>query len=289
MATHIQSPPEWGWDRFKATVSGVGSAKPEEYWPEAQQRSGVPEIRRIGLADLRIALAKGVDDFAANRSDVIFLCIIYPVVGLILGRLMFGYQMLPLLFPLASGFALVGPLAAIGLNEMSRRRELGADITWMDAFGFLRSPSIGAIAQLGGLLLAIFLIWMVAANVIYVVTFGPEPPVSIEAFVRDVLTTRAGWALIVVGMGVGFLFAVLVLSISVISFPLLLDRHASFDTALRTSVRAVLANPGTMAVWGLIVAAALVIGSLPVFLGLIFVFPVLGHATWHLYRRVVPR
>jgi uncharacterized membrane protein len=291
MATHIQSPPEWGWDRFKATVTGIGSARPEEYWPEhaaaAVRRSAVPEVRRIGLADLRIALRKGIDDFAANRSDIVFLVLIYPVIGLVLGRLMFGYQMLPLLFPLASGFALVGPVAAIGLNEMSRRRELGANVTWVDAFGFLRSPSIGAIAQLGGLLLAIFLIWMVAANVIYVMTFGPEPPVLIGSFIRDVLTTRAGWTLIVVGVGVGFLFAVLVLSISVVSFPLLLDRPATFDTALRTSVRAVMMNPGPMAVWGLIVALGLLIGSIPVFLGLIVVFPVLGHATWHLYRRVV--
>ncbi|HEY0526627.1 MAG TPA: DUF2189 domain-containing protein [Stellaceae bacterium] len=292
MATHIQSPPEWGWDRVKATVSGVGAAKPEEYWPDRQaavagRRAAVPEVRRIGLADLRIALSKGIADFAANRSDVVFLCLIYPVVGLVLGRLMFGYQMLPLLFPLASGFALVGPLAAIGLNEMSRQRERRGDVTWADAFCFLRSPSIGAITQLGGLLLAIFLIWMVAANVIYVLTFGPEPPVRIGAFIRDVLTTPAGWSLIVVGVGVGFLFAVLVLSLSVVSFPLLLDRPASFDTALRTSFRAVRMNVGPMAAWGLIVALALLIGSIPLFLGLIVVFPVLGHATWHLYRRVV--
>ena len=108
-------------------------------------------------------------------------------------------------------------------------------------------------------------------------------------FVRDVFTTHAGWTLIGAGVGVGFLFALLVLTTSVVSFPLLLDREAGIDTTIRTSVRAIVANPGPMALWGLIVAAGLVIGSLPCLLGLIMVMPVLGHATWHLYRRVVPR
>jgi uncharacterized membrane protein len=140
---------------------------------------------------------------------------------------------------------------------------------------------------LGLLLLAIFVLWLVAAQVIYSVTLGPEPPSSITTFVRDVFMTGAGWALIVVGVGVGFLFALVVLSISVVSFPLLLDRDVGLRIAVSTSVRAVVANPVPMAVWGLIVAGGLVIGSIPLFLGLIFVLPVLGHGTWHLYRKVV--
>src|SRR5262249_50672115 len=118
-------------------------------------------------------------------------------------------------------------------------------------------------------------------------TFGPALPVSIGSFVRDVFTTGAGWTLIVVGCGVGFLFAVLVLTISVVSFPLLVDREARLDTAVWPSIPAVAAHPVPMAMWGLIVAGALVIGSLPFFVGLIVVLPVLGHATWHLYRKVV--
>ena len=137
------------------------------------------------------------------------------------------------------------------------------------------------------MLLAIFLLWLLAANVIYQLTLGPEPPASIGAFVRDVFTTRAGWTMIVVGVGVGFLFALFVLAISVVSFPLLLDRDSGLRTAMLTSISAVTANPGPMSVWGLIVAVGLVIGSIPAFLGLILVMPVLGHATWHLYRKVV--
>jgi uncharacterized membrane protein len=221
------------------------------------------------------------------RTDVILLCLIYPIFGIALVWLTFGYKMLPLLFPLASGFALIGPVAAVGLYEMSRRREQGISITWMDAFGAIRSPGFGAILVLGLVLLAIFLLWLFAANVIYQVTLGPKPPISIAAFARDVFTTSAGWTMTLVGTGVGFLFALLVLAVSVVSFPLLLDWDVGLDAAVSTSIRAVAANPGPMMLWGLIVAAGLVIGSLPAFLGLIIVMPVLGHATWHLYRKVV--
>jgi uncharacterized membrane protein len=141
---------------------------------------------------------------------------------------------------------------------------------------------------LGLLLVAIFLFWLVAAESIYEVTLGPQPPESINAFFRDVFTTDAGWTLIVVGVGVGFLFAALVLVISVVSFPVLLDRDVGLGAAVWTSVRVVIANPGPMAGWGLIVAGGLLIGTIPLFLGLVFVIPVLGHATWHLYRKVVP-
>jgi uncharacterized membrane protein len=282
----IQSPIAWIGDRLDRAYHLIGSASDEEYWHE-NRKAGALAVRRIGLADLGQALSDGLADFAANRTDVIFLCVIYPLVGLVLGRLASGYDVVPLLFPLASGFALVGPFAAIGLNEMSRRRELGMEVSWMDAFGVLRSPSIGPIIGLGLFLIVIFLLWLVTAVVIYVLTLGPMPPVSIAAFIHDVFTTARGWTLIVVGIGVGFLFAIVTLSISVISFPLLLDRDVNMGTAIGTSVQAVVSNPMPMAVWGLIVAAGLVIGSVPALLGLVIVMPVLGHATWHLYRRVV--
>lgn len=253
----------------------------------AGTRPAQPVIRRIGIADLQEALAKGVDDFYAMPTHAMFLCVIYPIVGLLLARMAFGYSILPLLYPLASGFALVGPVAALGLYELSRRREAGLPTSAVRAFDVLGSSSIGAIMALALLLLTIFVIWVALANAIYVATFGYATPTSIEAFAQDVLTTHAGWTLILVGNLVGFLFAVLVLSISVVSFPLLLDRDVGAAVALLTSLRAVGRNPFTMMLWGLIVAALLVVGSLPLFLGLTVIVPILGHATWHLYRRVV--
>jgi uncharacterized membrane protein len=246
-----------------------------------------PLVRRIGFRDIRSALADGFADFAAMPTHVVFLGLIYPVVGIFIGRLVYGYDVLPLFFPLAAGFALIGPFAALGLYELSRRRELGLDTSWKHAFDVVRSPSFGAISLLGLLLLVIFFVWIDAANAIYVATFGYEPAASIPDFLRQIFATPEGTALIVVGNAVGFLFALLVLAISVVSFPLLLDRNVGAHVAILTSVRAVVANPASMALWGLIVAVALLIGSIPFFVGLAVVVPVLGHATWHLYRRVV--
>jgi uncharacterized membrane protein len=246
-----------------------------------------PVIRSIGLSDLRDALRLGWEDFKAVPSHAVILCVIYPVLGLVLFRVVLGYSVLPLLFPLAAGFALLGPFAALGLYELSRRRERGEEASASDALGVLRAPSFGAMLGLGTMLLALFVTWVAAANAIYVAIFGHTPAASIPDFVTRVLATPEGWTLILVGCGVGFLFALVALCVSVVSFPLMLDRHATAIDAIRTSLRAVMKNPLAMAAWGLIVAVLLVLGSLPFFVGLAVVLPVLGHATWHLYRKVV--
>ena len=285
MAT-IRNPIEWGAEQFKHATEHVELSGHSIRGDD----DAAPTIRRIGLADLRDALSRGIDDFGACRTDVVFLAIVYPVVGLIMAQFAFRQELIRLIFPLASGFALLGPIAAVGLYEMSRQREIGGTANWGHAFGMIRSPSFGAIFVLGLILLLVFLLWLGAADAIYWLTLGAAPPaVTVEGFIRDVLTTQPGWMMIAVGVGVGFLFALAVLAISVVSFPLLLDRDIGLGTAINTSIRAVGENPGPMAVWGIIVAAGLVLGSIPLFLGLIVVMPVLGHATWHLYRKVVER
>src|ERR1700737_3517161 len=253
----------------------------------AQDDAAATIIRTIGLSDLHQALRLGWEDFKAVPSHAIILCVIYPVLGLVLARTVLGYSVLPLLFPLAAGFALLGPFAGLGLYELSRRRERGEEASAWDALHVLRAPSFGAMVGLGTLLLALFVIWIAAADAIYIATFGHAPAASIPDFSARVLSTPEGWSLIIFGCGVGFLFAVVALCVSVVSFPLMLDRHASAIDAIRTSLRAVMKNPFAMAAWGLIVAVLLVIGSLPFFVGLAIVLPVLGHATWHLYRKVV--
>jgi uncharacterized membrane protein len=244
-------------------------------------------VRRIGPADLKNALAKGMDDFMAKPSHLVFLGLIYPVFNIFLYAVTFTSNALPLLYPLASGFALIGPFLGVGLYEISRQRELGQEAAWKRAFEVWRSPSIPSILALGLLLMVIFICWLTTARALYEWLFGPSAPESYAQFIDEVLATSRGWTLIVLGNAIGFVFAAVVLSISVVSFPLLLDRDVGADLAVHTSVRTVAANPVTMALWGLIVAALLVLGSLPLFVGLAVVMPVLGHSTWHLYRRVV--
>jgi uncharacterized membrane protein len=244
-------------------------------------------VQKIHMVDLRDALHLGWEDFKAVPTHAILLALIYPALGLILARTVLGYSILPLLFPLAAGFALLGPFAALGFYDLSRRREQGEAPTASHALGVLRSPSIGAMVTFGVLLLVLFLVWLAAAQSIYSATFGYAPAASFPDFFHRVMTTPEGHRLIVMGCGAGFLFALIALCVSVVSFPLMLDRHAGAMDAMLTSVRAVTQNPVPMAAWGLIVAALLIAGTIPFFLGLTVIIPVLGHATWHLYRKVI--
>jgi uncharacterized membrane protein len=277
----IRNPVEWTYDIFRPSTWHLA-----EYWrSSADINDPVPTARKISLADIGDALASGLHDFGAYRTDVLFIGLIYPVAGLVLAQLVVGSNMLPLVFPLISGFALLGPAAAAGLYEMSRRRERGEEVSWYDAFSVVSRPSFTAIAGLTLLLTLVFALWMAAAWGIYMLTIGPEAPASIGQFVNDVMSTREGWTMIVAGCGVGFLFALFVLMTSAFSFPMLIDRKVSVFSAVKASVSAVRANPLPMLTWGLIVAASLTLGAIPLLLGLIVVIPVLGHATWHLYRK----
>ena len=307
----IRNPIEWGGSQIAGTARALSSVGHSLHHVQDTIHSPAPTIRRIRSEDIVDAIRKGFEDFQLYRSDVVLLCVIYAVVGLILTRLAFGSDLLPLLFPLASGFAIIGPFAALALYEMSRMHEKGVAVSWSSAFDVLKAPAIGGILVLGAALVALFLLWILAASVIYAYTLGADvggffakvdngtrlifvpgahaamTPTSVGDFLHQVFRTSGGQAMIVIGVGVGFLFALVAMMISVVSFPLLLDQDVGLDTAVSTSVKAVLANPGPMALWGLVVAGGLLLGSIPAFLGLVIVVPVLGHASWHLYRKLV--
>lgn len=285
-AHHIENPFEYVLEKLSWTMSDLGRAAAAR--PRLKAVEAAPAIRRIAPADLRDALREGLADLAAVRDDVVFIAIVYPLAGLVLAALAFRADLLPMVFPLASGFAILGPLAAVGLYEISRRRERGEEVGWTAAFGVLRSPNIGSILGLGALQVLLFFAWLAVAWGVYAATLGPQPPASLGAFLNDVFRTPGGWTMIVVGLGAGFVFAAFALAISVVSFPMLLDRDVGMGAAIATSLKAVSENPRTMALWGLIVAALLVVGSLPALVGLILVMPLLGHATWRLYRKLVP-
>ena len=248
-----------------------------------------PKLRRIEPADCFAALAEGFDDAVEMPTYPAFLGLFYALAGVTLVSLSSFANALQLAFPLAAGFAVVGPFVAVGLYEMSRRRERGLAASWSDSFAALRSPALPSILALGLLLFAIFLVWIGAAQFLYVRIYGPDPPAAAIPFFRDVLTTGRGWLLIVMGGSIGFCFAALALSISVISFPLMLDRDVGLVPAIAASLRFSRQSPSAVGLWGLIVAATLVVASLPLFIGLAVAMPTLGHATWRLYRRAVER
>ncbi|MGH7071315.1 MAG: DUF2189 domain-containing protein [Acetobacteraceae bacterium] len=282
MPIRSRSPIEWVWDELKVAGNAVGASA-----NEGNLADTMPMVRLIGLADLAHALRQGLADFQAARSDVAFLCCVYPVAGLVLARIAMGQNALALVFPLIAGFALVGPIFGVGLNEMSRRREAGERASWVDAFRVVRSHAFGRIVLFGLLLVTIFLLWLVVAGLLYDATLGPEPPASFGAFISRLFGTNQGWVMIIAGISIGFLFAVFVLAISVVTFPLLLDRDLRLETAISTSIRTLAVNPLPILAWGVVISALLVLGSIPFLIGLVIVFPLLGHATWHLYRRVI--
>ena len=281
----IRNPVEWMVAQLEVGAA-LGRDTASEYWPD-KRAVRLPKVRQISMSDIKTALAAGVRDFASSRTDVIFMCLVYPVMGLVLAGVAAKESLLPMLFPVASGFALVGPFFALGLYEMSRQRETTGRMNLLDVFKVLRSPAIWSIMAMGGVLVGMFLLWLAVAQSIYDLTLGPLPPASVSAFIGAVFTTNAGWVMIGLGLAAGAVFAFGVLAISVVSFPLLLDRPTSFARAISVSLLAMRRNPFALLLWGLVVAVALFIGSLPFFLGLVVVLPVLGHATWHLYRRLV--
>jgi uncharacterized membrane protein len=249
-----------------------------------------PAINKITFRDLKDALAEGWEDYKENRTDVLFLCLIYPLIMYVAVRMAFGYGVIPLIYPVFTGAALLGPVVAVGLYHVSWRRERGLETHWRDAFKVFQHHSIGSIGLMTLILLGLYGAWLTTAITLYDFTFGDGLGglyMSPATFLRDVMTTPEGWTLIVAGNLLGFLFALLVLCISVVSLPMLVDRDVGPIEAIVTSVRACAANPLPILAWGLIVAVLLFLGSLPFFLGLAVALPVLAHATWHLYHKLV--
>lgn len=244
-------------------------------------------MRHLRPADIGHALARGWQDFLSMPSHLLFLGLLYPIAGLAIGMVTAGANAFWLLYPLLSGFVLIGPFAAIGLYEMSRRREKGERPTWRDAFSVLRAPNIGSVLALGALLGALFLAWLVIAQSLYMAFFGDDVAKSYGQFFDQMFRTEAGTSLIVVGNIVGLLFAIVALALSVFSFPLMLDRQVGLGVALAASLQAIWENAFVVALWGLVIAALLAIGMAAALMGLAIVMPWLAHATWHFYRRAI--
>ena len=256
--------------------------------PAAAPRARIP-VRKITNDDLRWSLRQGLADFQDMRGDLVFAGLIYTVIGIAAAVMTTNGPLMPFFFPVVAGVGLLGPVAAVGFYEVARRREDGLDSGWRHMFDVLKRPSIDDMGIVAGLLLGIFVLWLLAAGILYLALFGWATPTSIGGFLSDVFMTPRGWALIVIGAAIGAVFGWVVLAVSVASLPLLVDCDVGASEAVSASWRAAHANKGEMIRWGLTVLGLLVLGSIPLFIGLAFVLPWLGYATWHLYTKLIDR
>jgi uncharacterized membrane protein len=246
-------------------------------------------VRTITAEDLTASLREGYQDFLQKRGDLVFVGLLYPLIGICAALAASGGSILPLLFPMLAGLSLLGPLVSTGFYQLAKRREQGLESSWWHFFDVFKSPSREGIFLAGIMLMAIFAAWLVSAGLIYAFFFGTTPPPTVGALLTDAFTTPRGWVMVLIGNAVGALFAVIVLATSVVSLPLLIDKRVDAATAVRTSLKAFSANRTLLLRWGVWVGLLLVLGAIPVFLGLAFVLPMLGYATWHLYTRLVDR
>jgi uncharacterized membrane protein len=255
----------------------------------ATKAAKVP-IRHITHDDLSISLRQGLDDFLTFRGDIVFAGLIYTLIGLAAVVMTASAPLLPFFFPVVAGVGLLGPVAAAGFYELARRREAGEpDIHWYKFIDVLKRPTADDMGIVAGLLLLIFFGWLVAAGALFAALFDWATPASIPQFLSMVFLTPQGWALMVGGALIGAILGWVVLALSVVSMPMLVDRDVTAAQAVSASWRAAHANKGELIRWGLIVLGLLIVGSIPLFVGLAFVLPWLGYSTWHLYTRLIDR
>lgn len=252
---------------------------------DAYDLDGPVWTARIRTGDVWAALRLGWRDFAAAPVPGVLLAATVTAIGLALVVAAIRHALVPLIVPLLGGFALVGPFAAIGHYRLSRRRELGLATPWWRTLALLRGPRAGAVVGLGLVLLALTCAWLGTAAVLTHLMLPPYGDAAAAA--HALVATSAGHRLMAVGAIVGAAFAFPVFAVSVVAFAMLVDRDVDMVTAALTSCTAVAQNPLPMALWALIVLVGLALGALAAMLGLLVVLPVLGHATWHLYRRLI--
>lgn len=269
-------------------TSQIGSSPLPDISSASVKRSDEPQIRTISVDDISESLSAGMRDFRAAPLFGLAFGAACAISGAVLVNIADNFGLVYLTYPVIAGFALIAPSAAVGFYEISRRLENGEPASPGSVLAtILREggKELGFMALVG---LFCLLTWLYSAGFLYALFFGLQPA-DLGDIIGNAVATPRGLVFLLVGNAVGGIMAMLLFSISVVSYPLLLDRNVDFVTAMITSVRVVQASPGAMIGWGIFLATLTAIASLPMFLGLIVVLPVLGHATWHLYRRAVVR
>ncbi len=245
-----------------------------------------PEVLILDMQDLRAALSAGWTDFRKAPMFGLFFAAVYVAGGWLIVYALTATGQIWWTLPAAAGFPILGPFIACGLYEVSRRLEEAEPLSWSAILGVIFRQKDRQIPSIAAVIVVFFLFWNFLAHMIFALFLGLQAMTNISTSF-DVFLTGNGLMMLAVGTLVGAGFAGVLFSLSVVSLPLLLDREIDFVTAMITSVSVVLTNPRVMLVWGLFIAALLFLGMAMWFLGLFIVLPVLGHATWHLYRRAL--
>jgi len=264
------------------------STRPHEpLFEDIQLSAAEIKTREISVQDLRDCLRAGFDDFVARPISIPFQIAFYFLLALTIVLFAADQNLRYLAFPMVAGFNLIAPIIAIGFFAMSKQREQGQEMRWSSAFSFIHTSAFAPILALSLIMMLLYVAWLYMAEMIFFGLFAENTPSTISAFVSELFSSRRGGALIVYGNFVGFLFACTAMAISVVAFPLALDKPVTSVTAMRVSVRAFIDNLAVLCVWGLIVVALLAVGAAFFLVGLAVALPILGHATWHLYRKLV--
>ena len=255
--------------------------------PVARQAPQPLQTKRLDVADIRHAVGAGWRDFTRRPLLSGFFGLFYCLFGLAFMAGLLWFDRVWLILPLAVGFPLVAPFAAAGLYDISRRLERGEDFTWRDVFTVIWAQRNRELGWMAFVTLFVLWFWLYQARLLLAIFLQSLNFSSFVRFLDVVATTTNGWLFLGVGTLVGAFWASVLFTVTVISMPLLLDRQIDFVSAMVLSIKTVFKNPVVMIGWGLIIAALVMASMIPAFAGLIIVLPVLGHATWHLYRRAV--
>ncbi len=255
---------------------------------EPQRRPDPTRVNAIGFDAIVDALGEGMRDFRKAPRFGLFFGGVYALGGIVVLLTASVLHMSYLSYPLAITFGLAGPFVAVGLYEVSRRLETGEPLAWGGVLGVIWEQRRREIAWMAFVVLFVQIMWMYQVRLLLALFLGFKSFASFSAFAEVVVTTPEGLMFLFIGNIVGAVLSVILFSLTVVSFPMLLDRDVDFITAMITSVRSVVTSPGPMIGWAILVTATLLVSMLPLFIGLVVTLPVLGHTTWHLYRKLVP-
>ncbi len=267
------------------TPEATNSTPPNAPLP---RRNSIPEIRKVTGDDISAALKAGFSDFLARPIMSGFFGLFYAVFGILFVWALVWLGKIWMVIPAVVGFPLVAPFAAAGLYEMSRRTQKGESFGWSEILVVMANQRKREMGWMAFVTLFVFWVWMYQVRLWLALVLQNASFSDFDGFLTTVFFTPQGWTFLAIGTCVGAVLSAALFTVTVIAMPMLLEREIDFVSAMLTSVHVVTESPRVMLTWAAIISIIMMVSLIPAFLGLIFTLPILGHTTWHLYKRAVP-